>query len=392
MMKSKILVGMLALSIAGGSGAATDSMQRILDAHRQKYQDTEYFSAIQVSVKAGSSLRNYVSGTVARGKKQEVLTPQHLFNIGSITKSFTAVLALQAEKRKQLDLKKTLKTYLKQYPHWEQLTLTQLLNMTSGLPNYSDSPTMNMAFSRTPEKYWTPEEMIALVYKKDFNPPLRTGYNYTNTGYVLMDMLLQRQTKKSYAKLLANDIFTPLHLHNTFYPVPKLSQEVNKRLVAGYAYNVYDNPELVGRNMKTSNLSWGGAAGGIVANSEDVLHWVEALFKTDELLNAAQKTKMQTLVSTKTGKPMKHTSLRDPEGFGLGVVEKFAPDIGRFWFYEGETLGYRSLYMYVPCNKVIITAQFNSATNGENDHTGALMKALYLETLKQHPELPNCTA
>lgn len=389
-MKSKILVGILALSIGEGWSAATDSMQQILDTHRQKYQDTEYFSAIQVSVKAGNKLNHYASGTVARGTKQEAVTPKHLFDIGSITKSFTAVLALQAEKRKQLDLQKPLKTYLKQYRHWGQVTLTQLLNMTSGLPNYSDSPTMNMAFSRTPEQYWTAEEIIALVYKKDFNPPLRTGYHYTNTGYALLDMVLQKQTKKSYAKLLANDIFQPLHLHNTFYPVPKMSTEVNKKRVAGYGYNIYANPELVGRNMKASNLSWAGAAGGIVANSEDVLHWVEALFIKDKLLNAAQKIKMQTLVSTQTGKPIQHTSLQNPEGFGLGLVEKFVPKIARFWFYEGETLGYRSLYMYVPCNKVIITALINSATNGENDHAGALMEALYHEALKQHPELAHC--
>ncbi len=345
---------------------------------------------MQVSIKSGNTSKNYVSGQVALGKNQPDVTTENLFEIGSITKSYTAVLALQAEARKQLNLQKSLQKYLQQYPQWGHLNLTQLLNMTSGLPNYSNSPTMNMAFATSPERVWSTTEMAALVYKKGFNPPLRTGYDYTNTGYILMDMILQQQTKLPYAKLLVRDIFKPLKLHNSYYPVPKMEEAVKKRLVSGYAFNVYSYPELVGRDMKNNNLSWAGAAGGIVANSEDVLHWVQALFEEDLLLNKAQKKQMQELVSTENGKPIERTDSENSEGFGLGIVQKYDPNIGRFWFYEGETLGYRSFYIYVPCNKVIIVALFNSATNSENDHGGALMTALYNEVLKQKPDLKIC--
>mgnify|MGYP001201674795 CR=1 FL=1 len=389
-LKQVALSSLLVCSITNVYAEANDPIQNIIDNHRQQYQGKEHFTAIQVSIKSGDTIKNFVSGKVALGKNQPDLTPEHLFEIGSITKSYTAVLALQAEAREQLSLQKSLQKYLDQYPQWGHLNLIQLLNMTSGLPNYSDSPTMNMAFVTSPEHVWSPTEMAALVYKKGFNPPLRTGYDYTNMGYILMDMILHQQTKLPYAELLARDIFKPLKLRNTFYPVPAMKDAVKKRLVSGYAFNVYTNPELVGRDMKNNNLSWGGAAGGIVANSEDVLHWVQALFEEEALLNQAQKKQMQKLVSTKSGKPVERTDSEDPEGFGLGIVQKYDPNIGRFWFYEGETLGYRSLYMYLPCNKVIIVALFNSATNSENDHGGLLMTALYHEVPKQHPDLKAC--
>src|SRR5690606_30080749 len=128
---------------------------------------------------------------------------------------------------------------------------------------------------------------------------------------------------------------------------------------------------------------WAGAAGAIVANSEDVVRWVDNLFVGDKLLTEAEKRTMQTLVSTRDGKPISQTDKKHPQGFGLGIIEAYREPIGRYWFYEGETLGYRALYMYVPCNKVIIAALFNSATNGENDHAGELVQTLYQHVLEQ---------
>lgn len=93
------------------------------------------------------------------------------------------------------------------------------------------------------------------------------------------------------------------------------------------------------------------------------------------------------MVSTKTGEPIKTTSKEEPRGFGLGVIQSYAPNIRRYWFYEGETIGYRSFYMYVPKNKIFISALFNSATNGENDHGGKLMVALYQQILKETSSL-----
>lgn len=261
--------------------AKSAGIQKVMQEHFDAYHRMEHFSGIQVSTRVGDALRHFVIGKVSLEENAQKLRPDHLFNIGSITKSFTGVLALKAQEDKKLSMTKTVGEYLPKYKHWSSIQLTQLLDMSSGLPNYSDSATMNYAFAQDLEKNWGLEEMIALVYKDKYTPPIRTGYDYTNTGYILMEMILNKQCKQRYKALLQEKIITPLGLKNTFYPVPKAEKAMEKRLVSGYGYNVYVNPELVGKDVRKNNLSWGAAAGGIVANSEDVLHWAAALFDED---------------------------------------------------------------------------------------------------------------
>ncbi|CEK09331.1 serine hydrolase domain-containing protein [Legionella hackeliae] len=245
------------------------------------------------------------------------------------------------------------------------------------MPNYSEAPKINYLFSKNLRQYWSQDDLINLIYSKDFNPPRKPGYFYSNTGYVLMDKILTKAYKTPFKALLIDKIINPLQLKNTYYPVPEYPPEVLSRLVRGYGYNIYDNPELLGQDVTENNLSWAGAAGALVANSEDVIHWVEHLFIENKLLTKDQQQKMQQLVSLKTGLPITTTTEKDPQGFGLGIAQNYDAKIGRYWFYEGQTLGYRAIYIYVPCNKVIISTLFNSATNGENDHTRELMVQLY---------------
>ncbi|CDZ76284.1 D-alanyl-D-alanine carboxypeptidase precursor [Legionella massiliensis] len=367
-----------------------NSINSIINSHLQRYRKQEMLSAIQVSIKTKDKINSYALGTRANNS-EEAISTRDLFDLGSITKSFTAALAVLAESEGKIKLDSPLSDYLREYPNWGSLSLTKLLNMSTGIPNYSDSPRINYLFSKNIQRSWSPTELIDLVYTKNFNPPLKPGYFYSNTGYVLVAMILANKYNDSFANLLDEKILKPLDLKNTFYPVPNYRPEVLQRMVRGYAYNVYDNPELVGQDVTENSLSWAGPAGALVANSEDVIHWVEHLFIDDKLLTRQQKDEMQKLVSTETGKLLAITNSDEPRGFGLGVVQAYNSKIGHYWFYEGKTLGYRSFYFYVPCNQVIISALFNSVTNSENDHGHELIQALYNYILKQDQSL-NCRA
>lgn len=364
-----------------------DSIQAIIDNHLQQYGEKEHFSAIQASIHVNGTRKTYCAGRTSIHPDSELVTPSSLFNIGSITKSYTATLALMAEKEGKIVLKNPLQDYLNSYPHWGEWPLYKLLNMSTGIPNYSDSPTFNYLVSQNIRRFWSTDRLLDLVYSEKFNPPFKSGYFYSNTGYILMEKVLSAQYNVSFKDLLIEKIIKPLKLMNTFYPIPVYSNAVSHRLVHGYSYNLYDNPELLGQDVTENNLSWAAGAGGLVANSEDVLRWVQALFIDNQLLNKAQLAKMQQLVSTKTGLPMSKPTKSDSRGFGLGIVESYNERMGRFWFYEGETLGYRALYLYVPCNKIIVSALFNSATNSENDRAGQLMQGIYDELLRLHPQL-----
>jgi len=365
--------------------------QNILLEHVKKYKETEYFSGAALSISIpGEKIHNYYAGTIAHDAGSKPVTEQTLFQIGSITKSFTAALILQLEKEKRLGLNDAIAKYLPAYTKWSQKKIVELLNMTSGLPNYSNSPLMMALEYQDPAHVWTDPQLIDYAYPKGaFAPPFKNGYFYTNTSYVIAAMIIEKQTGHSYKDELTERLIKPAHLTNTYYPVPTTEAAVQERMAHGYNFNQYDNPSAVGQDLYKNNLSWAAAAGGIVASTEDMIKWVQALFIDTSILDAEQKQKLMTVISTKTGKPLAKTSATDPEGFGLGVVSRYNTEnpLENMWFYEGSTLGFRAFYIYVPCNKIIVATAVNSATDSENDHTIEVLLAAYKMVIDSHPSL-----
>ncbi len=378
----KYVIVLLAICLLSAAKPASfdEKMQSLLDDHFKKYQELEYFSGGSLSIYIpGKPLQNYFAGKVSHDPASKSVTKDTLFQIGSITKSFTGALVLVLEKENKLHLNDTLSTYLPEYPKWGSLTIDSLLNMTSCLPNYSDAPLFNVEVAKTPEKYLSPKALLEYVYPSGAtNPPLRTGYFYSNTGYQLVDMIVEKTTKQTFNEALSTRLITPLALKNTFYPVPELSNEQKARMAHGYQYNSYDNPLLVGKDVTNMNLGWAGAAGGIIATTEDIILWVKELF-TGSLLDDAQKKKLTSLHSTVSGKAIERVSRADPQGFGLGVVCKLLTENEEmdFWFYEGKTMGFRALYIYVPSTGILIASAFNSSPDDANDHAHELIMQAY---------------
>src|SRR5260370_26849034 len=83
------------------------------------------------------------------------------------------------------------------------------------------------------------------------------------------------------------------------------------------------------------------------------------------------------LVSTKTGEPIATVSADNPEGFALGLAERILGPLGAQWFYEGESLGYRTIYVWIADQDLMITAQTNSHPPEGTDKLGDAITALY---------------
>jgi D-alanyl-D-alanine carboxypeptidase len=389
-----ILIPFISMLPVSAQSKLDERIQAILAEHHRTYRDLEYFSAIQASIQIGDRpIQTYAIGRVSRDPNSPAIDSQTLFNIGSITKSFTAALLLIAEKEGKVDLGADFTQYLPEYKQWSGISLTRLLNMSSGLPNYTDSPTMNYRVTQDLTALWSDRQLIDIVYPRDLplSPPLKTGYFYSNTAYILSGMVLEQQFGQPYKQLLEKYLIKPYALTQTFYPIPDYPPEVKKRLARGYSFNNYGNPELTGQDVTDNNLSWAGAAGAIVANSEDIIRWVKVLLGGDRLLNLKQQDKLRQLVSLQSGKNIDQITPEDPKGFGLGVVQSYQADLGRFWFYEGETLGYRALYLYFPCNQTVVSVAMNSAVDDSNDAIGKLAEAIYKASLKEYPQ-NTCTS
>jgi D-alanyl-D-alanine carboxypeptidase len=157
---------------------------------------------------------------------------------------------------------------------------------------------------------------------------------------------------------------------------------VTRREPAGYFFNrqIPSLSRLFGRNVSRTTISWTRGAGGIVSTTHDMTVWEHAMYH-GRLLPRRQQRELRSLVSAKTGKPITHTTPSDPKGFGLGVAQMTHPEIGRFWFYEGETLAFRTLHVYLPKSGLIFAMALNSQPTV--DHIGDLSVSVY-DTLVAH--------
>ena len=156
----------------------------------------------------------YVRGYGFRDKERRLpVTTKTAFEIGSITKQFTAAAILQLQAAGRLDLDRPLSDYLPDAPHAREVTLRQLLSYTSGLHDYLDLPEDRI--DELVQRPITYKELIARVapLPLDFKPGSR--WSYSNTGYLLLGRVIEIVSGESYRDYLQRHFFGPLHLTST---------------------------------------------------------------------------------------------------------------------------------------------------------------------------------
>ena len=132
----------------------------------------------------------------------------------------------------------------------------------------------------------------------------------------------------------------------------------------------------MGRDVRGMNTSWAQAAGGAIADARDVDRWMRAVF-AGRVVPPAQQAEWMALVSTKTGEPIADVSADDPRGFSLGLGKAILGSVGAQWFYQGETLGYRTLYVWFQKENIMITLQTNSQPAADADKLHDVLGTIY---------------
>jgi D-alanyl-D-alanine carboxypeptidase len=361
--------------VTAGADDLESRLRADLEAYLQERGVAEHVSGAGLSVNLPDrrSTIDVSAGTTTFGGSVPV-RPHSVWQIGSNTKAFTAVLLLQLEAEHRLSIDDTLGTWLPQYPQWGDVTIRRLLDMTSGIATYDDQPAWYADYAADPHTYFSPERLVGYV----LGAPATSGYSYSNTNYVLAEMIIERVTGTSYQDQLYSRIIDPLCLRDLHYRPDVYPASVTSREPAGYLFNdQFPLPQL-GQDVSRDTLSWARAAGGILSTTSDMTRWERALYG-GRLLPSQQQAELESLVSTTTGQPIAGTSATDPQGFGLGVAQLTDEELGTFWFYEGETLGFRALHAYFPDSGVIIAIALNSAT--ADDESATLVKTVY-DTLR----------
>ena len=388
--------------------AVTAQLQRVLDVYVKDRASIEGLSgaALQVDRGAGSPILAVYSGDNGLSDKKPI-GPDTLFDIGSNTKEFTAALILKLESAGKLKLDDTIGRWLPQYPAWKDVTIRSLLQMVSGIPNYSETVEIGEIQVADIHHQFSAKDLIGFVDPgngKHF--PLSTGWFYSNTNYILAGLIIEAASGMNYEQALTTMILEPLGLHDTYYadgPHPGLSAAgPQMSRVPRALYMLQDclmyQPEpcavstlapLIGKDMRLQNRSWAGEAGAIISNPHDLGLWIRAVFEK-RVFPARQLDEMTTMVSNKTGLPLPEVTADEPGGFGLGLGRFYRKELGgAYWFYEGETLGFRTIFAYWPQFDLLITGSVNSRPPNEEDKFGptviggafmALQQAHLIET------------
>src|SRR5918998_514296 len=122
------------------------------------------------------------------------ITPNDHVRIGSNTKTFTGTVILQLVDEGKLALDDPVSKYQLEVPNGENITIRQLLNMSSGLFNYAEDEEFNKTLDTEPQKVWKPEELVEIGFKHQpyFSPG--DGFHYSNTNFILLGMIIEQLT------------------------------------------------------------------------------------------------------------------------------------------------------------------------------------------------------
>jgi D-alanyl-D-alanine carboxypeptidase len=213
------------------------ALQRDLDRYLSTRSKIEHISAISLSISLHGQPQNInvTAGTTKYGGAGSAVTPAQLWQIGSNTKSFTAVAILQLEAEGLLTIDQTVGRWLPEYPAWKSVTIRRLLNMTSGIPAYDFVPQMLADYARNPMRNFTAAELIAYVYPGHPGAPKpTTGFDYSNTNYVLAELIVERATHHSYASEIERRfLHSTIGLTSTYYSGTQYPVDVLDRMVSG---------------------------------------------------------------------------------------------------------------------------------------------------------------
>jgi D-alanyl-D-alanine carboxypeptidase len=329
--------------------------------------------------------------------------PDTLFDIGSNTKEFTAALILKLEAAGKVRLDDTIGRWLPQYSAWKDVTVRALLQMTSPIPNYSETVAIGEIEVADLHHQFSAKDLIGFVDPANGNHfPAGAGWFYSNTNYILAGLIIEAASGMNYEQALTTMILEPLGLHDTFYadgshPGPAAAGPVMSR-VPRALYLLQDclgyQPEpcaistlapLIGKDMRMQNRSWAAEAGAIISTPHDLGLWIRALFEK-RVIPAKQLDEMTTLVSNRTGLPLQEVSADEPVGFGLGLGRFHRKELGgAYWFYEGETLGFRTIFAYWPQDDLLITGSVNSRPpNGEDKFGPTVIGGAFMALQQAH--------
>lgn len=262
--------------------------------------------------------------------------------IGSITKTLTATVILQLVDRGKIGLDDPVSRYLSGVPNGANITIRQLLNMTSGLHNYTAG--LFPQLRPNAHRVWDPDELLAISFSNPPYFPPGEGWEYSNTNYILLGQIIERLTHRPVEQALKDYVLTPLGMRHTLLP-PRTSASIPNPHPRGYTWWSETEPLLDSTNW---NPSWAWTAGSAISTAGDLRIWAKALAKGWLLSRETQRERLTWITLDET--------LR----YALGIAD-FDGLVG----HNGALPGFESFMGYEPNQRITIIVLTNGYAETE---------------------------
>ena len=289
------------------------------------------------------------------------MIPENVFEIGSITKQFTAVSILMLLEEGKLSLDDEITKFIPDYPtQGTKITIHHLLTHTSGIKSYTSIPSLR-DFAR---KDISPEELVDAFKDEpmDFKPG--EAYRYNNSGYVLLGYIIEKVSGISYAEFIQKRIFDVLKMDNSYYGS---KYKIIKNRASGYQQQeTYLNADYI-------SMSIPYAAGSIMANVDDMLIWQKAI-RANTLISKESLSKAFTNYTLTNGEKINYGY-----GWSINVINE-VPVIE----HGGGIFGYTTHGIYVPSENAYIIILTNCNCNSPSE---IAFKIAAIAIGKPYPEL-----
>lgn len=258
-------------------------------------------------------------------------TPATKFRLGSLTKQFTAAAILLLAEQGRLSLEDPVSRHWPEAPAaWKAITIEHLLRHTSGIPNLTDDPQYMQEWKYHPSP---PAKSLGHVRDRplDFAPGSRMSYS--NSGYILLGLVIENVSGQSYAQFVRAKIFEPLGMRDSGYDT---NDAVLPQRAAGYSAG----PDGI-RNAQYVDMTIPHGAGALYSTSADLLRWTQGLYG-GRLLSAASLARMIT---------------PGLSNYGYGVMVN---DAGRRSItHSGGIEGFNTQLTYYPDSRITVAVLAN---------------------------------
>jgi D-alanyl-D-alanine carboxypeptidase len=358
----------LAACLPSAANPLSEQQVRQINAIAARTLAKQHISGMEIGIgRAGKVLYSHGYGLRARSRALPV-TSQTVFPIGSITKQFTSTAVMLLVDRRKVDLDAPVARYLPSAPHGSEITVRELLDQTSGLPDYLDNKPLLASIMAGTVRSDSVPNLVALVNGKPLRFKPGSKYEYSNTNYALAGMLVARISAMLYSRFLQREIFTPQHLTSTQYL--RMSVPSGTDVSRGYDYKK-------GRFvlLPSFSMDWGNAAGAIASNVSDLIHWDNAYF-------SGQIIPLQA-VRIATTPPPHIAMLRSKNrtnnlglGYAFGWVQARAEGRQMVW-HNGGLPGARAMNATFPRDDLEIIVLTNATDASPEDTALKIARVIY---------------